>query len=289
MAIDSHTRLYAVIGNPIRHSLSPLMHNRAFSHIGYNAVYLALPVEDVAGAVAGIRSLGIRGVSVTIPHKVSIMDCLDEIDKTAVRIGAVNTVVNRDGCLYGSNSDAMGAVSALMEQVPIAGRIVTIIGAGGAARAIGFGLIAEGARVKILNRTRKKGEKLARVLGGEFQPLTPTLRLNSDILINTTPVGMTPDAGVSPVPLEALDKEMIVMDIVYNPLKTKLLQDAASIGCSTIDGTAMFVYQGALQFELWTGKKAPVELMRNTVLEALGREHRAESMEHRAGSREHGA
>lgn len=268
MSIDSHTALYAVIGNPVRHSLSPLMHNRAFSHIGYNAVYLALPVEDVAGAVSGIRAFGIRGVSVTIPHKVSIMDYLDEIDENAARIGAINTVVNREGVLHGCNTDAWGAVKALTEQSQIAGKTVGIIGAGGAARAIGFGVISEGARVIILNRTREKGENLAQVLGGEFQPL-PALGLNCDILINTTPVGMTPDSGISPIPQKALTKEMVVMDIVYNPLKTKLLQDAEAIGCPTIDGTAMFVYQGVLQFELWTGKKAPIDIMRDAVLEAL--------------------
>ena len=267
ISIDSHTALYAVIGNPVRHSLSPLMHNRAFSHIGHNAVYLALPVEDVAGAVSGIRAFGIRGVSVTIPHKVSIMDYLDEIDENAARIGAINTVVNREGVLHGCNTDARGAVKALTEQ--IAGKTVGIIGAGGAARAIGFGMISEGARVIILNRTREKGEKLAQELGGDFQPLTPDLGLNCDILINTTPVGMTPDLGISPIPQKALTKEMVVMDIVYNPLKTKLLQDAEATGCPTIDGTAMFVYQGVLQFELWTGKKAPIDVMRDAVLEAL--------------------
>ena len=270
MSIDSHTALYAVIGNPVRHSLSPKMHNRAFSHIGQNAVYLALPVADVAGAVSGIRAFGIRGVSVTIPHKVAIMGYLDEIDAQADRIGAINTVVNRDGILHGCNTDAWGAVKALTETTPIADKTVSIIGAGGAARAIGFGLISEGARVKILNRTREKGETLARVLGAEFQPLTPTLRLDCHALINTTPVGMTPNTGRSPVSPKALTKEMVVMDIVYNPLKTKLLQDAEAAGCRTIDGTAMFVYQGVMQFELWTGKKAPVELMRQTVLEALG-------------------
>jgi len=269
ISIDSHTALYAVIGNPVRHSLSPVMHNRAFSHIGYNAAYLALPVEDVAGAVSGIRAFGIRGVSVTIPHKVAIMDYLDEIDENAARIGAINTVVNREGVLHGCNTDAWGAVKALTEQSQIAGKTVGIIGAGGAARAIGFGVISERARVIILNRTREKGEKLAKVLGGDFQPLTPALRLNCDILINTTPVGMTPDSGMSPIPPKALTKEMVVMDIVYNPLRTKLLQDAEAIGCPTIDGTAMFVYQGALQFELWTGKKAPIDVMRDAVLRAL--------------------
>ena len=270
MSINSHTALYAVIGNPVRHSLSPIMHNRAFSHIGYNAVYLALPVENVAGAVSGIRAFGIRGVSVTIPHKVAIMDYLDEIDENAARIGAINTVVNREGVLHGCNTDAWGAVKALTEQSQVAGKTVGIIGAGGAARAIGFGVISEGARVIILNRTREKGEKLAQVLGGEFQPLTPALRLNCDILINTTPVGMIPDSGMSPIPPKALTKEMVVMDIVYNPLKTKLLQDAEAAGCPTIEGTAMFVYQGVSQFELWTGKKAPVDVMRDAVLRALG-------------------
>jgi len=272
ISIDSNTNLYAVLGDPVGHSLSPVMHNRAFSHMGYNAVYLAFRVIDIAGAVSGIRALNICGVSVTIPHKVSVMKHLDDIDNTAERIGAVNTVVNRGGVLHGYNTDAWGAVKALkdrMDRATIAGAAVGIVGAGGAARAIGFGLVAEGARITIINRTREKGEALAHALTSEFQALTPDLQLECDILINTTPIGMTPKTGASPIPAAALDRKMMVMDIVYNPLRTRLLQDAEAIGCPTIDGTTMFANQGAFQFELWTGRTAPVDIMRNAVLGAL--------------------
>jgi len=248
------------------------MHNRAFSHMEYNAAYLAFQVKDIAGAVSGIRALNICGVSVTIPHKVSVMKHLDDIDQTAARIGAVNTVVNREGVLHGYNTDAWGAVKALkdrMDRTTISGATVGIVGAGGAARAIGFGLVEEGARINIINRTREKGEALAHTLAAGFQPLTPDLQLDCDILVNTTPIGMTPKTGVSPIPAAALDRKMVVMDIVYNPLRTRLLQDAEAIGCPTIDGTAMFVNQGAFQFELWTGRTAPVDIMRDAVLGAL--------------------
>lgn len=270
ISIDSHTQLYAVMGDPVGHSLSPVMHNRAFSHIGQNAAYLAFQVKDIAGAVSGIRVLNIKGVSVTIPHKVAVMEYLDEIDQTAARIGAVNTVVNREGILHGYNTDAWGAVKALKDKTPIKGKTAGILGAGGAARAIGFGLVSEGVRVTIINRTRKKGEKLSRTLNAEFQQLTPELRLACDILINTTPIGMTPDTGVSPIPAKTLKPDMVVMDIVYNPLKTRLLHDAEAMGCITVNGTAMFVNQGAFQFELWTGQTAPIDVMTEAVLGVLG-------------------
>ena len=217
ISINSNTKLYAVVGDPIEHSLSPIMHNRAFSYLGYNAVYLAFRVKDPAGAVTGMRALNINGLSVTIPHKVAVMAYLDEIDPIAERIGAVNTVVNREGVLYGYNTDAWGAVKSLEDQAkqtPIKGAVVGILGAGGAARAIGFGLASEGARVTIINRTREKGENLARDLGAEFQPLTPALHLDCDVLVNTTPIGMTPNTGSSPIASNALKKEMVVMDIV---------------------------------------------------------------------------
>jgi shikimate dehydrogenase len=248
------------------------MHNRAFSHVGCNAVYLAFEVKDIAGAVSGIRALNIGGVSVTIPHKVSVMAHLDDIDQTAARIGAVNTVVNREGVLHGYNTDAGGAVKALKDQTDqasIAGASVCIVGAGGAARAIGFGLVSEGARVMVINRTREKGEALAHSLGAEFQPLSPDIQLNCDILVNTTPIGMTPMVGVSPIPASAIKRNMVVMDIVYNPIATRLLRDAEAIGCATIDGAVMFVNQGAFQFELWTGRTAPIKVMRDAVLERL--------------------
>jgi shikimate dehydrogenase len=272
ISINSKTHLYAVLGDPVEHSLSPVMHNRAFSHTLYNAVYLAFQVKDIAGAVSGIRALNICGASITIPHKISVMQYLDFIEQTAAKIGAVNTVVNREGSLHGYNTDAWGAVKALKDytdETSLAGASVDIVGAGGAARAIGFGLAAEDARIKILNRTRENGEALARVLAADYHPLTPDLRLNSDILVNTTPVGMTPSIGASPIPPTALKPGMVVMDIVYNPINTRLLRDARQMGCLTIDGTAMFVNQGAFQFELWTGRTAPAGVMQDAVLEAL--------------------
>jgi shikimate dehydrogenase len=275
--IDANTQLYGVIGNPVAHSLSPLMHNRAFAHSGFNGVFVAFPVENVEDAVCGIRALGIRGASVTIPHKISIMDFLDEIDETAHRIGAVNTVVNRGGRLSGYNTDAPGAIGALKQRVSIRGKNVYIIGAGGAARAIGFGLVSEGAKVRIVNRTLQKGEELAGALGAGFSLLKDDLELDCDILINTTPVGMTPHTESMPIPATSIRKETAVMDIVYNPLRTRLLRAAADKGCATVEGIGMFVYQGAHQFKLWTGQEAPIDIMRDAVMEALGGQGRQKS------------
>jgi len=270
MPIDSHTRLYGVLGDPVAHSLSPIMHTRAFSHLGVNAVFLAFRVSDIEGAVRGMRALGIQGVSVTIPHKQSVMAFLDEVDELAARIGAVNTVIHRDGTLFGCNTDAWGAITALSEKTPLKNRYVVVLGAGGAARAIGFGALREGARVTIVNRTVDKGERLSKDIGAEFLPLAEVRRIEADVLINTTSVGMKPAVDTTPIDPRFLHGDMIVMDIVYNPMKTRLLGDAEKIGCTTIDGTVMFVHQGAKQFELWTGMPAPVALMRQTVIGALG-------------------
>jgi len=267
--INSNTIFFAVLGDPVSHSLGPLMHNTAFSKLGYNGAYLAFKVKDIGKAVDGIKALGIKGASITIPHKVSVMDFLDELDGTAKKIGAVNTIINREGVLTGYNSDGLGAVKALFEKTVIKDKHVVILGAGGAARAIGFAIISEGGRVTIINRTPAKGEELANELGADFQPISKINKSTCHILINTTPVGMMPDIDVMPVRKQDLDKAMVVMDIVYNPLKTRLLETAEHIGCRTIDGVSMFVYQGAFQLELWTGMKAPVEVMRKAVLTAL--------------------
>ena len=271
MTLNSETILFAVLGDPVSHSLSPVMHNTAFSELGYNGAYLAFRVKDIGKAVAGIRALGIKGASITIPHKVSVMDFLDELDDPAEKIGAVNTVINREGVLTGYNSDGLGAVKALFERTTIKDKNVVVLGAGGAARAIGFAIISEGGRVTVINRTPIKGEKLAKDLGADFQPLSNLNKTACHILINTTPVGMFPGIDAMPVRKQDLDKSMVVMDIVYNPLKTRLLKTAESIGCRTINGVSMFVYQGAFQLELWTGMKAPVDVMRKAVLTALGK------------------
>jgi len=269
MIINSDTTLYGVFGNPVSHSLSPVMHNTAFDFVGHNGVYLAFKVTDIAAGVAGIKELGIKGVSITIPHKVSIMPFLEEMDELSRNIGAVNTIVNENGKLYGYNSDCKGAIQALRDQTSIKGEDVVIIGAGGAARAIGYGILSEGGKLTIINRTVEKGERLATALGADFFPLSEFKKPKCRILINTTSLGMTPDIETTPVKQKNLDRNMIIMDIVYNPLKTRFLKEAAEIGCLTVDGACMFVYQGAYQFELWTGLKAPVNVMKKAVLDAL--------------------
>jgi shikimate dehydrogenase len=267
--LNTKTCLYGVVGDPVSHSLSPLMHNTAFESIGYNGVYLAFGVKDLKGAVAGIRALGVKGASVTIPHKIGVMGYLDEIDAQAVKIGAVNTIVNREGHLFGYNSDCLGAMAALREKTEIRDKRVVIAGAGGAARAIGFGILSQGGDLAILNQIEEEGKALAGDLGVPYYPLSDYMNHPCDILINATPLGMTPNVSDMPVGSDYLEAHMTVMDIVYNPLKTRLLAEAEKTGCTCVDGVAMFVYQGVSQFEAWTGANAPVDLMRSVVLEAL--------------------
>jgi 3-dehydroquinate synthase len=262
--------LFGIFGDPISHSLSPVMHNRAFAFSGYNGVYLPFRIKTIAGAVSAMKTLNMKGASITLPHKVRVMPHLDHVDAIAEKIGAVNTILNQDGVLTGYNSDALGAVSALTERSSLKNRRVAIIGAGGAARAIGFGILENKGSVIVVNRTTKTGEQLADDLGAEFSPLAEIQGVGCDILINTTPVGMFPDVDATPVPGTFFKAHMTVMDVIYSPLKTRLLRDATAAGCATIHGLPMFVYQGAFQFELWTGMQAPVEVMRAAVSEALG-------------------
>jgi shikimate dehydrogenase len=197
------------------------------------------------------------------------MQYLDEVDPVAYDIGAVNTIVNRKGVLHGYNSDGDGAIKALSEKTTIKGKQVAVIGAGGGARAVGFGLKQAGGLVTIINRSKSAGEKLADDLGCEFKLLAEVKKLPYQIVINATPAGMTPDVNSLPLAPDLMKPGMVVMDMVYNPLKTRFLKEAQSIECTIIDGVSMFVHQGAVQFELWTGRKAPVDIMRRVVLEEL--------------------
>ncbi|MDM8555447.1 shikimate dehydrogenase [Desulfococcaceae bacterium HSG7] len=267
--IDTETVLYGVIGRPVSHSLSPVMHNRAFAEVGLNSIYLAFDVTDISSALAGIRGLGLKGASITIPHKVTALSFLDEIDGKAQQIGAINTIVNHQGNLRGYNSDCYGAVKALTAKTTLWEKKVALIGAGGAARAVGFGLLWEGARITVFNRSIKKGENLAKDMGVNFRPLAEFDQDSHQIIVNTTSVGMAPNTQAIPITPSLLAKEMVVMDIVYNPLRTALLRAAKKAGCITVDGVDMFVYQGVAQFEKWTGIKAPVKVMRKAVLEVL--------------------
>lgn len=269
MQINSHSELYGIIGNPVRHSLSPLMHNAAFAACRLNKVYVALPAVDAAAAVAAIRALEIAGVSVTIPHKQAVITHLDAVDPVAARIGAVNTIVRQRGQLHGFNTDWLGANRALSQELELAGARVLLLGAGGSARAIGFGLQEAGALVTLASRTPEKGLELARHLNCPWLPLAEAGQQRADALINATSVGMAPGAENSPLPATALANFSVVMDIVYAPLETRLLREARAAGCRGIDGLQMLLHQGAAQFELWTGEPAPLEVMRQSLLAGL--------------------
>lgn len=272
---DAATALYGILGHPVGHSLSPAMHNAAFEAAGINGVYLAFDVTDLRAAVQGIRGLGIRGLSVTIPHKVAVMKLLDEIDPVAKRIGAVNTIVNRDGRLLGANTDWLGAVKALEEKTDLEAGSVLVIGAGGSARAVCAGLVERGARVHIANRTVEKARELARVHGCTWSGLDHIESVRADILINTTSVGMEPDTVGMPVPSRLLPGFSIVMDIVYAPLETKMLQEAAKAGCGTISGLRMLLLQAVTQFEIWTGMDAPQEVMEGVLYRRFKKDRQA--------------
>lgn len=276
--INTETRLYGIIGNPIRHSLSPIIHNHAFRRMGWNGVFLAFDVADLEEALRGIRGLGIRGVSVTLPFKISVIPYLDQVDPMAERIKAVNTIVNDGERLIGYNTDGYGALKALEEKVDLRGRRVCLIGAGGAARAIGFGLTQRGCQVSILNRSPDRAAQLAKALGCDHGPLSfPQIhtdrmeadRWSADVLINATSVGMHPHDGESPVPKGVLKKGMTVMDIVYRPLRTRLLREAEEQGCQTIDGLEMLAYQGAAQLEIWTGTRPDVQQVKEDLRRAV--------------------
>jgi len=259
--IDGKTEIYGIMGLPVSHSLSPLIHNRAFTEAGLNKVYVPFAVEDVATALKGFKALGVKGVSVTIPHKQKVIPFLDEIDHVAGRIGAVNTLVVEGDRIRGVNTDWLGANQALAEAVELRGSRVMLLGAGGSARAIGFGLLEAGASVTIASRSQEKGESLAAALGCDWQPLSAVDGLEADALINATSAGMAPGIEDIPVPAGALVGYPVVMDIVYSPLETRLLREAARQNCRVINGLAMLLYQGAAQFEIWTGRQAPIEAM----------------------------
>ncbi len=267
MNINTKTQLCCIIGDPIEHSLSPVMHNAAYQNLGLNFAYLAFRVTDVKAAIDGIRSLGIRGVSVTIPHKISVMQYLDEIDATVKAIGAVNTIVNTNGKLKGYNTDYSGAITALEEKTKLAGKRVVILGSGGAARAIAFGLKEKHAHITILNRTREKAQVLAQEISGNYGDLSQLEQIqNADILIHATTSGLGSDKKKALVPKKYLRKNIVVFDIVYNPKETQLLQDAKEAGCTIVYGYKMLLYQAALQFELFTQTKPPVSIMKKILL-----------------------
>jgi shikimate dehydrogenase len=275
-----------LIGHPVGHSMSAVMHNAAFRELGLDLRYELRPVrpkELEAFASTRLREQEVRGANVTIPHKVSVIEYLDELDPLASRIGAVNTIVNRGGRLKGYNTDGIGAIRALGEACGrLEGSRAVLIGAGGAARAIGYGLATSVDELAILNRTPERAVELA----GELSVLPertatisahPLVRVHlerlleeADLLINATPLGMGPNADETPVDGDLLGPGLLVFDSVYNPPMTRLLREADEAGAETLSGVSMLVYQGAASFELWTGRKAPEGLMTRAVEEELG-------------------
>jgi shikimate dehydrogenase len=267
--IDSRTQVYGIIGNPVRHSLSPVLHNGAFGRMGLNAVYLAFEVDDLAAALSGIRGLGIRGMSVTIPHKTRIIPLLDGLEEVAEKIQAVNTIVHRGGKLIGYNTDWLGALESLEKEISLEGRKVLLLGAGGAARAIAFGLKERGAEVIIFNRSPERAASLASELKVDYRPLSSVNQMRGEVLVNATSAGMHPQEGASPVEIEVLREGMVVMDIVYQPLRTKLLREAEERGCKTVNGLEMLARQGAAQTEIWTGKRPEIKPVMEDLRRAL--------------------
>jgi shikimate dehydrogenase len=282
--IDALTYTYCIIGKPVRHSFSPIMQNRAFEEAGLNSVYTAFEVTDLEGAVNGIRALNIRGASVTIPYKIDVMQYLDEIEDIAAMIGSVNTVMNHDGRLSGTNTDAFGFYRALTEATEITGKNITLLGSGGAARAIAFALFYFDKPAKLKIAVRDDDIEAAHLLRksltahlGISENIIEAARLaiwdetadSPDIIINSTPLGMHPNTEVSPLVKEQIPSGITVMDIVYHPHETLLLRYAAEKGCRTVYGIDMLLYQGVKQFELWTGVKAPENVMRDSLVRHL--------------------
>ncbi len=278
--IDASTRVCCLIGDPVEHSLSPLIHNAGYQALGINYVYVSFRVKDIKQVIEGIRGLGIRGASITLPHKTRAIEYVDEMDRVALEIGAVNTIVNNDGILIGYNTDYHGALKALEEATALEGKKAVLVGGGGAATAIALGLKRSGAKLVILNRTKEKAKRLAEMFdaddSGGMEKLNEVS--SADILINATPVGMWPKANQSIIPKELLHDGLTVFDTVYNPKETKLLIEARGKGCAIVYGYKMLLYQAAVQFELFTGHQAPLKVMESALTQALeGGENAAHS------------
>ncbi|KUK11050.1 MAG: Shikimate dehydrogenase [Clostridia bacterium 41_269] len=284
--ITSSTRAIGLIGHPIEHSLSPIMQNAAINHCGLDFCYLAFNVlpENLEEAVKGMLSLGFVGFNVTIPYKEAVIKYIDELDENACLIGAVNTVVIKDGKTYGYNTDGKGFLESLKKDgVLYKGKKILIIGAGGAAKAVATALAVEGAlKITIANRNLKRAWELAehiKKIGTESfavglnsdEVLRFELR-QADIIVNATPVGMYPNTNMIPISdMSCINPEAVVCDLIYNPIQTLFLKTAREMGCKVIDGSGMLLYQGVEAFRLFTGIKPPVEVMYRALHDELWR------------------
>ena len=281
MVISGRTEVFAVMGDPIEHTLSPTMHNAAFEHLGLDYVFLAFRVtpDEVEKALQGARALGIRGLNVTMPHKDAVTEFIDEADATVKFLRSANTILNQRGRLRGFNTDGIGAARALKNSgFELAGKKALLLGAGGAGKAIAFTLTKEVQELCILNRDGMKARELAsllepfgrKVVGDELSPKRIQQEIqDSDVLVNATSVGMAPNYFESLVKPSWLKTSLCVMDIVYNPTETKLVQEAKAVGAKVITGVEMLLHQGAAAFEIWTQCRAPMEVMRSALLSKL--------------------
>jgi shikimate dehydrogenase len=274
--VNVDTKLVGLLGNPLGHSFSPVMHNTAFQTLGLNYVYLPIevPPDDLKDVAVGISKMNFAGYNITIPHKVRIMEHLDRIDELALFIGAVNTVVFEDGVATGYNTDGEGFIRSLAAETGMTagGKRCFILGCGGTARAIAMTLAFQGAgNIFICNRTRRKAIDLADEINTNVRPcseaitwtpgsIQPAIR-RSDIFVNTTSIGMYPDEDRTPIDIDMIPDHLVVYDIVYNPVRTQLLKAAAAKGCRVVNGLGMLVYQGAEGFRRWTGIEPPVGMM----------------------------
>ncbi len=278
--ITGKTNVVGIIGNPVEHSLSPLMHNAAFKHLGLDYIYVPYQVAEnnLKEAINGAKSLNIKGLNVTIPHKTEVIKHLDSLDKAAELIGAVNTVKFDDDHAKGFNTDGIGAVKAIEEVSTVKDKKVVILGAGGAARAVAFQILIDSAgSLVIANRTPENAlnlqneliEKLnADVKTADYGEKLENELLDADILINTTPIGMYPNVNQEPlVKARMIHSHLIVNDLVYNPLKTCLLKECEKAQAEAISGIKMLIYQGMESFKIWTGVYPPLEIFENSLKE----------------------
>jgi shikimate dehydrogenase len=280
MKLTGETSVYGIIGYPVKHSLSPLMQTAAFQHLGIDAVYVPFEVNpgNLEEAVKGLKALNVKGFNVTVPHKENIVEHLDFLSEDAEFLQAVNTVKNEDGKLIGYNTDADGFLKSLIEEgEELQEKRVTILGAGGAARAVGYAVLKGGAKfINIVNRSFSKAKAVGELLSKKGNVLVFQLKENvvesllqdTDILINTTSIGMKED-DPKLFNYELIPKGITVVDIIYNPVETLLLKVAKGKGCKTINGLGMLIHQGAIAFKIWIRKEAPVDLMRRILEEEL--------------------
>jgi len=283
VSLTAHTKIFCIIGHPVDHSMSPTMWNPALQELGLDYAYMAFDVhpDNLKKAINGMRALGIKGMNVTIPHKENVIQYLDEIDPIAKKMGAINTIKNDDGLLKARNTDAGGAKKSLLDAgCEISGKNILFLGSGGVARSVAYVLSEEANEIVLTDIVEKTALKVAKeikenmganVEGKMSNETIIKKEINkADILVNATPLGMHPNVNTSPISKELLHEDLFVFDVIYNPLKTKLIKDAVEIGCKTLGGLDMLVNQGVLAFEWWTGKSPNATLMRSKIIDFLG-------------------